>query len=198
MIVQVALQVDFTSWLDKKKNMWQIYHFKTTFMCPRSTAWVPFDSVRPSTPLGGFLGGAQTQDFRGITFQVDLTIWLVTCQVIWEGAGGECDQWTWQAQLVNLTCQVPLCSNASVGPWLFQQATCFYECTWEGSGREIEASKLLFTLDLIPSFLVQFFPSLPFKFQSLDSVEGGHPGNLTRTSTKTPYITYLMSSMQNN
>ena len=122
-------------------------------------------------PSGGFLGMCSNARFdRGhLSSWLDKLTWhTVPCQVIWGGTAGECEHSTWQTQLDNLTCQVPLYSNASVGPWLFERATSFYQGTWEGSRREIESPKLPFTLDLIPQayFLECTIPflSLPLPF----------------------------------
>jgi len=130
--------------LEKKIKRWSIL----TFFLAMTVTW-------PSSlyPSGGFLGMCSNARFEGghLSSWLDKLTWhTVTYQVIWGGAGGEFDHSTWQAQLDNLTCQVPLYSNASVGPWLFERATCFYQGTWEGSRREIESPKLPFTLDLIP------------------------------------------------
>jgi len=115
-------------------------------------------------PSGGFLGMCFNPRFDGghLSSWLDKLTWhTVTCLVIWGRTGGECEHSTWQAQLDNLTCQVPLYSNASVEPWLFERATSFYQGTWEGSRREIESPKLPFTLDLIPqAFFVEC--TIPF------------------------------------
>jgi len=87
----------------KKINKWSIL----TFFWP----W-PWRDPPPSTPLEGhcscvslriwFWGGHLASLLDKLTWQA------VTCQVIWRGAEGEGDKSTWQAQLVKLTCQVPL------------------------------------------------------------------------------------------
>jgi len=91
--------------LGKKLTSDQFWHF----FWPRP--W-PF----PPVPLWGLLGqlagvvlgGHLSTGFDNLTWQA------VACQVIWRGAGGEGARSTWQAQLVKLTCQVPLVLKRSV------------------------------------------------------------------------------------
>jgi len=123
--------------------------------------------TRPSSlhSSGGLSWDVLQRRISGVSpFKLTLTWHTVTCQVIWGGAGGECDHSSWQAQLDNLTCQVPLYSNAIVRPWLFERATCFYQGTWEGSRRKIESPKLPCTLVLTPQtfFLECTIPFLSF------------------------------------
>ena len=73
----------------------------------------------PQYPFGGFLGTACRCDFRGFTFQVDLTSWLDKLSLVkWFEEGPEA-RVTNQLDKRNLSSwlvKFHLCSNASVTP----------------------------------------------------------------------------------
>jgi len=62
-----VIPADCTTWDLNKIKKWSILTFFWTW------PWLP---PPPTCPLGGVLGTACGCDFRGVTFQVDLTSWL--------------------------------------------------------------------------------------------------------------------------
>jgi len=84
-----------------------------TFFWAMTVTWPP-----PPAPLWGVLGTACGCDFRGFTFQVDLT----SCHLSSDLKRGQ--RRGWQVNLTSTTCQVDLSSstcaqNTTVGPWFF-------------------------------------------------------------------------------
>jgi len=88
---------------------------KSDWFWPFFWPW-PWPDPPPRYP-SGVLGTACGCDFRGVVFQVDFTSWLDKLSLFkWFGEEPERedDKSTWQAQLVKLTCQVPLVVKTKV------------------------------------------------------------------------------------
>jgi len=116
---------------NKKIKKWSILTFFSGHDRDLTTPLAPLLRASWDRLRTWFWGGHLASWLDKLTWQV------VTCQVIWRGAGGEGDKSTWQAQLVKLTCQVPLvlknkCRTLTklITKWIFHPLDSNWKLFW--------------------------------------------------------------------